>query len=84
MEIPQAIIRRAILSATASARARGRDARPADIARMLQQKYDPQKLHEFAQWERVARSAVEMVAVARSVMDLLPMPVAGGVDNAIR
>lgn len=84
MKIPQALVRRAMLSAWASARSRGPDARPVDIALMLQSKYDPNRIHELALWVELARSAVEMVATARDVMNMIPLPREGEVDNAIR
>lgn len=84
MSIPKAVVRRAVISATASARSRGQDARPAQIAKMLQEKYDPEGMHEQSEWLDIARAAVQMVQAAREGMALVPLPQSGVRDNVIR
>lgn len=51
---------------------------------MLQNRYDKNRVHDLSEWLEIARAAVNMVSDAREIMDLLPLPSAGGPDNAIR
>lgn len=67
MSMPQSLYRLASISATAMARRARGDIHPRDVAMMIQQRYDPDRVYSWDEWRSLAWAAVRGVRFARRV-----------------